>query len=97
MAIKARIDLKSDFENGKQATAEKFKDLIDSSYNVYEDSLLQGPLGMTGKTGLWLSGPTAPTGPTSNGIQGEVIVDGSEIYICYQTNSWIKITGDVNF
>ncbi len=68
MSIKGRTDLKSEFENGKRATAEKFEDLIDSSFNQYEDSLLLGPIGITGKRGL-----LGPDGLTSfNGLIGPV-------------------------
>lgn len=66
MSIKGRTDLKEDFEIGKRATQEKFEDLIESTFNQIEDSLLQGPIGITGKRGL-----LGPDGLTSfNGLIG---------------------------
>jgi len=97
MSIKGRTDLKSEFEHGKAATAEKFEDLIDSSFNRYEDSILAGPIGMTGTLGLWLSESIAPTGSTSTGTPGEFIVSGTAVYICHALNSWIKISGETQF
>lgn len=97
MSINTRESLKSNFEKGKRATQEKFEDLIDSSFNKIEDSLLLGPAGATGKIGLWLSDSDAPIGPTANGEKGEVVVSDSFLYLCHEQNNWIKISGDSQF
>lgn len=65
MAIENRSTLKTEFSAGTAATETKFANLIDSSYNKYEDSVMFGPAGITGKFGL-----LGPTGGTYNGILG---------------------------
>jgi hypothetical protein len=59
MSVINRNNLKAEFQDGNMATESYFTDLIDSSYNRAEDSLLVGPVGMTGKFGLL--GPTGGT------------------------------------
>lgn len=59
MAIKSISDLKTEFSTGNRATSDSFGDLIDSSFNKYEESVLLGPIGLTGKYGL--RGPTGAT------------------------------------
>lgn len=120
MSVKNRNTLKSAFGNGLMATEEKFADMIDSPYNRAEDSVLMGPLGVTGKSGLigptggtynGLIGPsgsthyiglflststTAPSGPTSSGISGEVILvtSGATAYAyIHDGTSWFRLTG----
>ena len=74
MSTKSRINLKNDFVSGTAATQSKFEDLIDSSYNTYQDSILLGPSGQTGTNGL-----VGPTGVTSyNGLKGP---DGATHYL----------------
>ena len=66
MSSKSRINLKTEFVSGTAATQTKFENLIDSSYNTNEDSVLLGPVGLTGTRGL-----VGPTGVTSyNGLIG---------------------------
>jgi hypothetical protein len=65
MSQKSKLTLKSQFVSGTAATSAKFEDLIDSSYNKIDDSILYGPLGVTGKYGL-----LGPTGGTYNGLIG---------------------------
>jgi hypothetical protein len=74
MSSKSRINLKSEFVSGTAATQSKFEDLIDSSYNTYQDSVLLGPSGQTGTNGL-----VGPAGVTSyNGVKGP---DGATHYL----------------
>jgi hypothetical protein len=74
MSTKSRINLKNDFVSGTAATQSKFEDLIDSSYNTYQDSVLLGPSGQTGTNGL-----VGPSGVTSyNGLKGP---DGATHYL----------------
>lgn len=96
MAIKIKNELKADFETGKQATEEKFINLIDSAYNKAEDSVLIGPLGQTGTVGLWISS-NIPASPTANGEKGEISVNEDNIFICIDSNSWIKFQGATSF
>lgn len=70
--IKGRNALKAEFVSGTAATEDKFKDVFDSHYNRYEDSVLMGPIGLTGKYGL-----QGPTGGTFNGLLGPA---GSTFY-----------------
>jgi len=65
MSQKSKLSLKSEFVSGTAATSAKFEDLIDSAYNKVDDSILYGPLGVTGKYGL-----LGPTGGTYNGLLG---------------------------
>jgi hypothetical protein len=66
MSSKSRINLKTEFVSGTAATQTKFENLIDSAYNTNEDSVLMGPIGLTGTKGL-----VGPTGTTSyNGLIG---------------------------
>lgn len=65
MSIKNRNTLKNLFLNGLMATEANFADMIDSPYNRAEDSVLMGPLGITGTYGL-----IGPTGGTYNGVKG---------------------------
>lgn len=108
MAIISRNALKTEFQNGNQATEAYFEDLIDSSYNRNEDSLLLGPLGLTGKYGLlgptggttigmYISNGSVPTGPTSSGSTGQVVLgstgtSGAYIYI-HNGTQWFRFEG----
>lgn len=66
MSSKSRINLKLEFVSGTAATQTKFENIIDSSYNTSEDSILLGPIGQTGNRGL-----VGPIGLTSyNGLIG---------------------------
>ena len=74
MSSQSIINLKTAFESGTAATQSKFEDLIDSSYNTTNDSVLMGPIGLTGTRGL-----VGPTGVTSyNGVKGP---DGATHYL----------------
>lgn len=98
MSIISRNSLKASFVSGTAATQTKFDDLFDSMFNKNDDSLLEGPVGMTGIKGLWLDETSgAPTGATSIGSTGQVVLDGPDVYICNATDSWIKITGATSF
>ena len=105
MAIKTRNTLKGLFAAGTAATQSKFDDLFDSHFNKGEDSILNGPVGLTGQNGLLgpsgatfyngLLGRTGVTGPTASysaGTTGEVILDGTAAYI-HTGTVWFKITG----
>ena len=66
MSIKTRNTLKSEFVSGTAATQSKFEDIFDSQYNKAEDSVLIGPVGLTGTNGL-----VGPDGATHyNGLIG---------------------------
>jgi hypothetical protein len=66
MSIKNRNTLKAEFVSGTAATSSKFDDIFDSHFNKYEDSVLAGPLGLTGTNGL-----VGPAGATFyNGLVG---------------------------
>ena len=95
MSVKSRNSLKAEFVAGTAANSDKFNDIMDSHYNVYEDSVLLGPSGMTGQygilgpegptvyLGLWLDQTGAtPSGSTATGATGQVIIDGTDLYIC---------------
>jgi hypothetical protein len=73
MSVKNRNTLKAEFSNGMMATEEKFENMIDSPYSRAEDSVLMGPVGITGKYGL-----IGPTGGTYNGLRGPA---GSTHYV----------------
>jgi hypothetical protein len=106
MSIKSRNQLKTQFVSGTAATQDKFNDVFDSSYNRNDDFLLQGPLGQTGAnglvgptgathyTGLWIDtlASTGPTGATAPGATGQVIFEGSSMYICTGLDTWTKFT-----
>jgi len=85
MAIIRRNNLKAEFQDGNMATQAYFEDFIDSAYNRAEDSVLMGPLGLTGKYGLlgptggttigmYISNSAAPASSTSPGLTGQVIL-----------------------
>ena len=104
-------ELKAEFSNGNQATEESFGNLIDSMYIKSEDSLLLGPLGLTGNygllgpsggthIGLYLSGSTAPTGYTASGSTGQVIISitgGTGYVYLHNGNQWLKIEASASF
>jgi hypothetical protein len=82
MSSQSRINLKTAFASGTAATQSKFEDLIDSSYNTTNDSVLMGPIGLTGTRGL-----VGPTGVTSyNGVKGP---DGATHYL----GLWLDLSG----
>ncbi len=58
-------DLKDTFSTGNQANEAAFADLIDSAYNKNDDSVLLGPVGLTGTYGL-----RGPSGGTHYGLLG---------------------------
>lgn len=92
-----RQNLKELFSNGTRATQEKFESFIDSTFNKEDDSILEGPMGMTGQIGLWISNEAVPFGPTSEGIKGQVIISGTAMYICHEENTWIKTLVETQF
>jgi hypothetical protein len=72
--IKTLNQLKSLFSTGNQATEDSFEDLIDSYYGKAEDSILIGPLGLTGTYGL--IGPSGGTYLGLLGPSGEIHYNG---------------------
>jgi hypothetical protein len=96
MSIKNRNTLKSEFVSGTAATSSKFDDIFDSHFNKYEDSVLAGPLGLTGTNGLvgpdgatFFNGLIGPGGTTfHNGLLGP---DGETSY----NGVWYTIINDV--
>lgn len=62
---------------------------------------LKGPAGSTHYVGLFLStSATAPTGPGSTGIRGEVFIEttGSTAYTYIHTgSSWFRLVGATNW
>ena len=111
MSIINRNTLKSKFETGKLATQSNFEDLIDSSFNRNEDSILLGPTGVTGQwgllgptggtyIGLHLIGGTGPTGTTSIGSTGQVYIGLSgptaNLYI-HNGTQWFRFVGSTAF
>ena len=110
--IKTINALKALFSIGEQATEDSFTDLIDSSYNKSEDSILLGPLGLTGRygllgptggtyLGLYLSGKTGPLGPTDAGATGETVLykdGGNAVYVYIHNGSrWFRFDGVYDF
>ena len=94
MSIKTRTQLVAQTATGQPASASKFEDMIDSAYNKAEDSILAGPLGMTGTIGLWISA-TAPTASTSAGVTGQIAFGitgaGATSYLyAYTGTQWIR-------
>ena len=65
MSIISRNALIAEFIAGTAATAQKFQDLIQSTFNVNDDSILAGP---SGTTGTW--GMQGPIGGTGQGLLG---------------------------
>jgi hypothetical protein len=105
MSIKTKNTLKSMFAAGTAATQSKFDDLFDSHYNKAEDSVLLGPIGVTGSKGLlgpegatsyvgcWLDNESeAPGSSADAGSIGQMIVDLPFVYL-HTGSSWIQITG----
>lgn len=102
MSVVNRSTLKTEFTTGTAATQQKFADMIDSSYNVFEDSILLGPSGSTGKYGLL--GPTGGTyiglyvAPYSAGFTGSSGATGQVVFLNYDMYvfsgvNWIKFGG----
>lgn len=101
MSIKTRTQLTAQTVTGQPATAAKFEDMIDSAYNKADDSILAGPLGMTGTIGLWISA-TAPTASTSTGVTGQVAFGitgaGATSYMyAYTGSQWVRSIIETTF
>lgn len=111
MSIQKRNNLKAEFQDGNMATQEYFEDMIDSAYNRADDSLLYGPLGMTGKYGLL--GPTGgtyigaytivtpPIAYNSAGSTGQIAFrntgsTGVDMFI-HNGTQWFKFSGTRTF
>ena len=95
-----RNSLKAEFVAGTAATAAKFEDLIDSSYNTAEDSLLLGPLGSTGTYGIYLSDSSVAPTSGSAGSTGELrlISTGSTAYAyLHEGTQWFRFEGATSF
>jgi hypothetical protein len=59
---------------------------------------LLGPEGATYFIGLWLDTVSSgPSGSTSSGSTGQVIIADEFVYICRSENNWIRITGSTSF
>lgn len=85
MAITSRATNKTNFASGTAATGDKFVNLFDSMYSKYDDSVMLGPVGVSGLYGLigptggthygvYPSGGSAPTGSSASGYTGQFIV-----------------------
>lgn len=109
MSIKTRNTLKGLFASGTAATQSKFDDLFDSHLNKAEDSVLMGPVGVTGSkgllgpqgatsyVGLWLdSESSAPGSSAATGSTGQLIVDLPYVYV-HTGNMWIRIGATSSF
>lgn len=101
MSIKTRTQLTAQTATGQPATAAKFEDMIDSAYNKADDSILAGPLGITGSIGLWISA-TAPTAFNSSGVTGQVAFGitgaGATSYLYVHTGSrWVRSIVETTF
>lgn len=102
MSIKTRTQLVAQTATGQQASASKFEDIIDSAYNRAGDSILVGPLGMTGTKGFWISA-TAPIGYTSAGTTGQVAfgitgATGATSYMYVHTGTqWVRSIIETTF
>ena len=102
MSIASRNTLKTGFVAGTAATSSKFNDLIDSSFNRNDDSLVLVPTGMTGVYGLL--GPTGGTymgmfvspayaGFTgASGMTGQTVFQGYDMFVFSGVN-WVKFGG----
>lgn len=91
--MKNRIDLKKDFESGQQATEQKHAELIDSTYNKTDDSVLINENGVTGTNGIWYNeNDLSYIEDTVVGIKGQVIVKGDDVYIFKGINDFIKLS-----
>lgn len=87
-----RQDLKLGFTGGTSASSTKFGNLIDSFYNVDEDSVLVGPSGQTGANGLWFYNIGAtPGGLTAPGVLGQFAIDPEGAWVCIGNGAWIQI------
>jgi hypothetical protein len=102
MSIKTRTQLVAQTATGQQASASKFEDMIDSAYNKAEDSILAGPIGLTGSIGLWVSA-TAPTSKNSSGSTGQIAfgltgATGATSYMFVHTGSqWVRSQVETTF
>lgn len=98
MSIKSRNGLKAEFVSGTAATEQKFEDVFDSHYNIYEDPVLLGPSGSTGVNGLWYSsigGTVSSIGPTSSGVPGQIFAYDEGAWVCTETNKWVFLPSNV--
>ena len=95
MSILSRNALKSEFTSGTAATSSKFEDVFDSTYNLNDDSLLLGPVGITGTKGLWYASIGAtPATLAATGSTGQVAANSTGIWICIAENTWIKVSSN---
>ena len=112
MSIQKRNNLKAEFQDGNMATQDYFADMIDSAYNRADDSVLMGPLGLTGKYGLlgptgglayglYPSSASAPVAYNSPGLTGQVTFrnsgsTGVDMFI-HNGIQWYKFSGTRTF
>ena len=100
MSILSRNALKAEFVSGTAATQQKFEDLFDSSYNMNDDSVLMGPVGMTGSLGLWISNDAEPGSSSASGLTGQTILGSSGptayVYV-HNGTQWFKFEGSSSF
>lgn len=78
---------------------------VNTLVNFLKDSGLTGPQGSMGPFGP--AGPSGPSGPrgipgtikvdaipessTSTGVQGNLAIDSTSLYLCISTNTWVKV------
>jgi hypothetical protein len=100
MSILSRSALKAEFVSGTAATQQKFEDIFDSSYNKNDESVLMGPVGMTGTLGLWYSDDAAPVSSGATGLTGQTILGSSGptayMYV-HNGTQWFKFEGSSSF
>lgn len=97
MAKQTRSALQSMFVSGTAATEQKFEDLLDSFHSVRDDSVIMGPSGVTGLSGMFIiSGASAPTSwDGSTGSTGQVAWDGTTLMV-HNGEYWNAYTGSTS-
>ena len=58
--------------------------------DVNGNAKVRGNLTLSG-TSITISTPTTPSGPTADGLAGQIVWDENYIYICVDTNTWERV------
>ena len=58
--------------------------------DVNGNAKVRGNLTLSG-TSITISTPTTPSGPTADGLAGQIVWDENYIYICVDTNTWKRV------
>ena len=61
------------------------------TFSLQESTVTTGATGPTGPTGPAATTNATPASATATGVKGSIEYDGSFLYVCVATNTWLRV------